>query len=298
MKISCCFLYVISKYGYPPTVSNMHRALQEMQGLGFHYVELEGVRENHLKEVYAQRAELKKRSDALSLRVLNFCPVLPALVSLNPAERLHALDLFKLGIEVANYFGSEMIQIDSYTPPLDFLGEAPYQEMISFGRQFKVRIPEGFRWQAQWDTLVDSLAQCTALAKEAGLRLCLEPRVGEIISNTDAMLRLLDAVNDDNFGAVLDTGHQHAQKELLPLSVEKLGKKIFYLHVSDNDGRENTHLRLGEGTIDWEGLLIALQRHRYEGFVGIDLGNVPNLDEAYRESKRYLEELAERLRFD
>lgn len=297
MKISCCFLYAISKYGYPPSVSDMHHALREMHNLGFEYVELEGVREDHLKEVYSQRAELKKRGDDLGLRVINFCPVLPALVSLNPAERLHAIDLFKKGIELANYFGSAMIQIDSYTPPLEFLGEAPYKEMISFGRQFKVRIPEGFQWQAQWEALVDSAVRCTALAKQAGLRLCLEPRVGEIISNTDAMLRLLDAVNDENFGAVLDTGHQHAQKELLPLSVEKLGKSIFYLHVSDNDGRENKHLRLGEGTIDWEGLFVALKRHGYDGYVAIDVGNVPDLDEAYRESKRFLEELAGRVDF-
>jgi sugar phosphate isomerase/epimerase len=297
MKISCCFLYAISKYGYPPSVSDMHRALQEMHGLGFQYVELEGMKENHLKEVYAQRAELKRRGDDLSLRVINFCPVLPALVSMNPAERRHAIDLFKTGIELANYFGCDTIQIDSYTPPLEFLGEAPYKEMISFGRQFKVRIPDDFQWQSQWEALVDSVVRCTALAKQAGLRLCLEPRVGEIISNTDAMLRLLDAVNDENFGAVLDTGHQHAQKELLPLSVEKLGKRIFYLHVSDNDGRENKHLRLGEGTIDWEGLFLVLKRHGYEGYVAIDVGNVPNLDEAYRESKRYLEELAGRVDF-
>jgi len=30
-------------------------------------------------------------------------------------------------------------------------------------------------------------------------------------------------VDMDNFGAALDTGQQYGQKEMLPLSVEKLG---------------------------------------------------------------------------
>lgn len=73
----------------------------------------------------------------------------------------------------------------------------------------------------------------------------MEPRVGEIVSNTDALLRLMDAVGDENFGALLDTAHLHAQKEILPLSIEKLSSRIYYVHVSDNNGRVNEHLGLG-----------------------------------------------------
>ena len=133
------------------------------------------------------------------------------------------------------------------------------------------------------------------MAKDAGLKLVMEPRVGENISNTDAMLRLLDAIDDNNFGAVFDTGHQNAQKEILPLSVEKLGGKIFYLHVADNDGCTNKHLKLGNGTIDWDGLFTALKKHRFNGYVAVDVGLVDNLDKAYRESKRFLENLGRRI---
>ena len=91
------------------------------------------------------------------------------------------------------------------------------------------------------DALVDAFGRCFDIAAEAGLKFCLEPRVGEQIANTDALLRLIDACGRPNFGAVLDTAHLHAQKEILPLSVEKLGKRIFYLHVADNDGMKNDH---------------------------------------------------------
>jgi len=227
--------------------------------------------------------------------VINFCPVLPGVVSMDEKEQQKSIDLFKLGIELAVYFGCATIQIDSFTPPLRFMGDAPYKEMISFGKEFKVIIPDDFVWQKQWEALVNGISKCNELAKSAGLLLCLEPRVGEIISNTDAMMRLMDAVNDENLGAVLDTGHQHAQKEILPLSVEKLGKRIFYLHVSDNNGLTNEHLALGKGTIDWEGFFTALKRYQFNGYVAIDVGNVPDIDRAYVESRIFLENLASRL---
>ncbi|MGQ9523309.1 MAG: sugar phosphate isomerase/epimerase family protein [Armatimonadota bacterium] len=295
MKISCCWLYAISKYGYPPTMEDTFRVLSEMRQMGFEYVELEGVREDNLREVHRRREELKAHCDNLGLKVINFCPVLPDIVSIDEAKREHAKNLYLLGVEVANHFGCDTIQADSFTPPLQFVGDVPYKDAIKFGRQFKVKVDPAFRWEDLWLAMVDSFRFCAERAKDAGLKFCLEPRVGELISNTDAFLRLWEHVDNDNFGMVLDTGHQNAQKEILPLSVEKLGRRIFYLHVSDNDGRTNEHLSLGKGTIDWEGVFTALKKHGYDGYVAVDIGNVPDIEKAYTDSKAFLEELGKRL---
>jgi len=112
--------------------------------------------------------------------------------------------------------------------------------------------------------------------------------VGELVSNTDALLRLFQQVDDATFGAVLDTGHLHAQKEILPLSVEKLGRRIAYVHASDNDGRDNEHLAPGRGTVDWGGVFDGLRRHGFDGYVGIDIGHVPDLDAQYREGLAFV----------
>ena len=119
--------------------------------------------------------------------------------------------------------------------------------------------------------------------------------MGEMVSNTDALLRLMDAVDNDNFGAVVDTGHQHAQKEILPLSIEKLGNRVYYLHASDNDGQTNQHLALGRGTVDWDGVFLALKKHGFSGYVAVDVGRVPDLEVQVRESKAFLEGLSTRL---
>ena len=295
MKISCCWLYAISKYGYPPSLPDTHRALEEMASLGFTSVELEGVGEENLRAVHSEQKALKQRCDDLGLRVVNFCPVLPQLVHPEKARRVHALDLFKLAVEMANFFGCETIQTDSYIPPLEFVGDTPYREAITFGKRFQVKIDPSFRWNDLWDWLVDSIGACADEAGRADLKFCLEPRVGEIVSNTDGLLRLMDAIENDNFGAVLDTGHQHAQKEILPLSIEKLNGRVHYLHVSDNDGQINEHLALGRGTVDWDGVFLALKKHSFSGYVAVDVGRVDDLDAQVRESKAFLEQLASRL---
>jgi len=86
------------------------------------------------------------------------------------------------------------------------------------------------------------------------------------------MLKLLEEVDEENFGAVLDCGHLNAAKEIIPLSIEKLGEKIMYVHASDNDGRDNYHFAPGKGTIDWDGVFQALKKHNFNGYVAIDVG--------------------------
>lgn len=289
MKISCCWLYAITKYGYPPSTEDTFRVLKEMKALGFTSVELEGVRRENLMAVYGLRHELKKFCDGEGLRVVNFCPVLPGSASMNKKERRESWDLFQRGIEIANLFQCVTIQGASYAPPLKFRGDSPYKENVSFGKHFTVEVDPKFKWERQWEAMVESHRFFTKEAKKAKLKFCVEPRVGELLSNTDAILRMMDAVHDDNFGAVLDTAHLNAQKEILALSVEKLGKRIFYVHASDNDGKVNDHWAAGRGTVDWDGVFQGLKKHKFSGYCAIDVGMVPDIDAQYRESFQFLQ---------
>lgn len=295
MKISCAWIYAISKYGYPPSIEDTYKALREMADLGFKYVELEGVREGNLMEVFKNKEKLKTLCNNLGIKISTFYPILPDMVSLEEAKRKKALELFDIGVETANYFGCRIIQADSYAPPLEFVGKVPYEETMSYGEQYRVKVDPDFKWEELWKILIDSTIKCNEKAKEVGLKFSMEPRVGEIVSNTDALLRLMDAVGDENFGALLDTAHLHAQKEILPLSIEKLSSRIYYVHVSDNNGRVNEHLGLGKGTIDWRGVFVALKKHRFNGCVAVDVGEVDNIEEECKESKKFLENIAREL---
>lgn len=292
MKLACCWLYAISKYGYPPSMPDTFSAIREMSDLGFVAIELEGVGRENLLEVAGRRADIKAFCDDIGLRVVNFCPVLPEIVSQDASLRRAALELFKIAVDVAIYLGCNTVQTDSFAAPVEFVGARPYGDAIRYGEEYRVRVAPDFRWDGVWNALVDSIGDCARIVEGTGLRLLVEPRVGELVSNTDAMLRLMDAVKSEILGSVLDTAHLHAQKEILSLSVEKLGRRVLYVHASDNDGRINEHLAPGRGTVDWESVLLALRKHGFDGYVGLDVGGVPQLEAQVREGMVYLRTVA------
>lgn len=292
LKVSCAWLYAITKYGYPPSFDMTLKALEEMASLGFDAVEVEVVREKQLAEFRERTGEIRRLCGKLGLKIVNVCAIFPDVVSLDDRRWSKALEHFRETVEITRRLNCDMIQLDSFAPPLRFIGETPYKEAISFGLQFRVEVDPRFDWKKLWDRIVETFRICSRAAEDSGLKLCLEPRVGENVSNTDGMLRLIEAVDSDVFGAVLDTGHLHAQKEILPLSVEKLGSKIFYVHASDNDGRDNLHLPPGKGTVDWDGVFKALAKHGFRGYIAVDIGGAGytgNIDRDVKMSKEFLE---------
>ena len=295
MKISCCWMYAIGKYGFPPNLEQMLWAIQEMADLGFENIELEGIGFQNLRAVCDSRERLKEACDSAGVRVANFAPLLPEIMSMDEGLAESALALFERGVETAAYLESPFVWIDSYFPPLDLVDGKALTTEITFGQQYRVRIPEGFDWSSFWNHFVGVVKRCNQIAKGNGVQLLVEPRVGEVTPNSEGLLRLVEAVDDPNLGVILDTAHQHAQKELLPLSVEKLGKHIRYVHVADNDGMVNRHLEPGAGNIDWEGLFLALKKQGYDSYYAIDLERLPDLGQRFVDSKRFLEHYARRL---
>jgi sugar phosphate isomerase/epimerase len=288
-------MFAIGKYGFPPSLDNMLRAIQEMSDLGFENIELEGVGFDNLQVVIDSRKELKHAIQLARVQLVNFAVVLPEMISEDEMNAERAIAMFEQGVKTAAYLGSPRVWIDSYFPPVEVISGALMTEQITFGQQYKIRIPEGFHWARFWDRFVRTIARCNQIAKASGVQLLVEPRVGEVTPNSDALMRLIEAIDDNNFGVILDTAHQHAQKELLPLSVEKLGKHIRYVHVADNDGLANRHLEPGAGNIDWEEVFRALKRQGYDGYYAIDLEKMPLLEQKFVESKRFLERYARML---
>jgi sugar phosphate isomerase/epimerase len=288
-------MFAIGKYGFPPSLPEMLSALPEMAGLGFDYVELEGVGFENLHEIVEHRDQFRDVLRKSGVRLSNFAIILPEVVSQEPAIAGPALAAFTQGVQTAAYLGSPNVWVDSYFPPVEVISGTLMTDQIIFGQPPRIRIPAGFDWPRFWEHYVHVMRRCTAISREHGVQLLVEPRVGELTSNSEALLRLLDAVDDDNLGVILDTAHQHAQKELLPLSVEKLGKRIRYVHVADNDGLVNRHLPPGAGTIDWDEVFRALKRQGFDGYYAVDLEQLPDLEACFVQGKQFLEGYAAKL---
>ncbi len=299
MRIGITYLYIIFRYGYPHSVDDLLKGLPEIRKLGFRFLEMEGLGTSHLAALDKARKSVLERLDDNGLEVHNFCVVDPDLAALDKQKRKKAYDRFKLGAELGDFFGAQTLHLASYAPPVRYISARPYQ--LGKGYQFtnhtRVAIPRGFDWAKVWNTLVESCQTCADIAASHRKTVIMEPRVGEVICSVDSMLRLIEHVDRRNFKANFDTGHFSAQRENVPLALEKLRGHFANIHIADNDPVNPDHLPIGEGVIDWREFFRVLKMMKYDGYLGLDLGATRTLVADYRKSVKRIRALASELHF-
>jgi len=302
-NLAMCWLYAITKYRYTPNLEEILSAIKDAKRLGFRHMELEGVGDQ-LHIVSDNRSLIKKKCESEGIKIIDFVPVLPDLMSTDEERRRKALNDFRIGCEVASYLESSLTQVDTFHLPIHT--KVPYDITEDFKFTYQapsIRVDPDFDFWAYFDSvLVSSIGECNDIARNNGLKLCVEPRTWENISNAWALELLMREVNSDNLGAVLDVAHLSAQKMSIVQCIEMLGRRIFYVHASDNAYLTEDHLEVGKGMVDWQSMFRALRKHAYSGYIGIDIGGKPELkpklDKIYVNSKRYLERLVQDLETD
>lgn len=75
-------------------------------------------------------------------------------------------------------------------------------------------------------------------------------------------------------GAVLDIGHAYINQWNLPNVVQQLGKRLIACHLHDNHGLSDDHLPIGQGTINWNVLFVAICSSAPETTLVFEYANV------------------------
>lgn len=275
MKLGVTYLLTIMRYGYPPKPGDDFIAFKQMRELGFRYLEMEGLGREHARNVKDNLSEYKKALADNEIHIHNFCVVDPKLTSLDYGVQDEALEHFKAMAEVGCELGAETLHLASYTPPVDYVGRAPYKldgGKYEFVNRTSVHIPEGFSWEKVWESVVRSTRKIAETAAALDKTVLMEPRVGEVICSVDSMIRLIQDVGMPNLKANFDVGHFSAQREDINLALMKLEGQYANIHIADNDPSTADHLPLGEGTIDFEEFFRLLVKQNYQGYLGLDLG--------------------------
>ncbi len=292
--ITCCYLYLISEYGYPPPAEKTIAYLKETKAMGFSSVELEGIRREHLLDVYECRFEIKEALQRLEQTVPYFCVVLQGLSSTDPNERLENLKLFEKGCELASFLGAKGVLDNAPLPPYQFLGNSGIERHHNQDTLLSAALPEGLNWKKYWDGLVETYKSACDIAGKYGLTNQMHPSAGVLSATADAFLYFADAVDCENLRFNFDTSNQFYMKENLGLSLIRLADHIDYIHVSDSHGSKIEHLPPGEGTVDWENFFNALHAIDFKGHIGIDIGgkesHVPDIKQAYIDTANWLEQ--------
>jgi sugar phosphate isomerase/epimerase len=125
-------------------------------------------------------------------------------------------------------------------------------------------------------------------ARSTGVVLCVEnmpPGVHPGSRMTD-LFGLLVELDRPELALALDTGHAHITATAAT-ETRAAGRLLRTTHVHDNDGRQDTHLPPGLGTLDWPAWLEALDAVDYRG---------PIVLECIRHLRNDPESLSENLR--
>jgi sugar phosphate isomerase/epimerase len=143
-------------------------------------------------------------------------------------------------------------------------------------------------WTRLWSTYVEGISMSARVAETYGLGIAIEPRPREVLSTTDSLLRLFDAIPSENLGGLLDVSHLQMAWEAPELSIRKLGKKVFGLHLSDNDGVTDLHWAPGSGQINWPPIFEALRDIQYEGELSLDVSGL-DIERELLDGSRFVE---------
>ena len=292
-RIVCAYLYIITKHGYPPEVSGIFSYLEEMRNLGFQSIELEGIHEKNILEMYEIRHDVRKALDEKSLNVPFYCVVLPGLSSPDQIIREDNLAIFRKGCETAIALGAKGVLDNAPIPPYLFPKNIPivrhYDDEILLSAGF----PNNLSWKKHWTGLIETYKAACRIASEYNLTYLMHPCFGALSSTTDAFLYFADAVGEDNLRFNLDTANQYYLKDNLLLSLIRLKDRIDYIHISDNDGIKPGHFAVGKGKINWEIFGETLSKIGFKGDFGLDIGGaetrITDLDEAYISSANFIE---------
>lgn len=225
------------------------------------------------------------------------------LASFDPPARQRALDNVKRCVEITNGFGVGVLNTVSQWP-IDLTGPTSYPptyiypEMRGIDRpnpKWALGLPRNWNWQKTWDNYVESIRQCLDIAKDGGVTFTIEGHCHVIVSGADSMLRLLDAVDGHpNLGFTLDTGWHLRQREYLPTSIYKLGSRLKNLHVRDTDGLLSYSLPPGQGIVDWDHVLAALDDVGYDGFMVLEMAGTIDPPRIFSEARITLQRIIDR----
>ena len=134
-------------------------------------------------------------------------------------------------------------------------------------------------WEEELNFNIDYLARLKPYLSEYGVVLCLENIYdwdkGEIrkifVSEISGLNEYLSRLDENYFGACLDTGHLNMFGGKPAEAVRTLKNRLKVLHLHDNDGVKDQHFIPYMGNTDWTGFSAALDDVGYSGTLNLEI---------------------------
>jgi sugar phosphate isomerase/epimerase len=140
--------------------------------------------------------------------------------------------------------------------------------------------PDGLSYAASFDRAKKFLADCQALAKQAGKRIIVEMHHGTITCSAGLAHRLVSNFDPQYIGVLHDAGNcVHEGYENYDMGIQLLGPYLAHVHIKNaryyppEGGSGVWKARwsaLEDGVVDWDELFGALKNAQYAGWLGVE----------------------------
>lgn len=227
--------------------------------------------------------ELSDECRRASVRIDHiYCSFLPSMLFNHDVET--ELEKSMQGISrLAAVVGAKTIETLSPHIPLNG------SESLVVGDKYELAwLNSSFSWEKIWQKYVSSMKHISKLSEQHGMKIAVEPRQREIVNSPEMLMKLFEEVGSDSLGAIVDVSRIYISKDIPPLSIRKLDKKIFSVHLSDNDGVTEWHWAPGQGKIDWSQVFKALDIVKYDGILSLDVTGI-DVEREIIEGKKFVE---------
>ncbi len=249
----------LSSLAYPNTeiIEFINRAHE----LGFNGVEIivEGFSENEIENA-------KEVIEELDLRVSLHAPFSDInIASLNSGIRNESLRQIKRSIDLADYLSADSVTLHS-------------GRISPLSMRFK---------EKAWELNINSLRILARYAKKRDIKLCLENSsnyYGLFCCRIDEVREVLESVENLHF--TLDVGHANTCNSVFEF-LEFIERTI-NIHLHDNNGKNDEHLAVGEGNIDFEKFFRELRKREYRGIITVETLNDADVVKSLEILKKYL----------
>ncbi len=240
----------------------LQEAIRRLHAFGYQGIEVWGGRPHcYRHDLDDQLNEIRALLDRYEMTVPNLIPAqfrYPSILcSLNETVRLSSVQYIQDAIDSAQRLGSPCV---SLCPGMTLFGES---------------VEEG------WAQLRRSFIELLDYTDRTEMILLIEPAhrfESTLILTIDDGLRMIEEINSERLGILLDTGHTNVNGEDLAEAVRCLEHVPFHIHIDDNYGDSDAHLVPGEGSIDFASFVQALGEIDYQGSVSAELGFQYTLD--------------------
>jgi sugar phosphate isomerase/epimerase len=158
-----------------------------------------------------------------------------------------------------------------------------------------------YGWESTyWDWCLEAMRDLAAEAERLGVMILIEAAspYGSLVHSSARLQRLLGTEGLETLGVLFDPAHYHVRGDAVLDAYLAVRDKVKHMHAKDAAGdRENFGFPpLGEGDIDFGGLIRAMVANGFDGYISVEYeamawGYPDNPRQVLAEGKTFLEDI-------